>query len=191
MDQQSVKNLSKYNDQELIELLNTDKSMAEAAFTEVYNRYSSIVHAYCYRIFNNRHRAEDIFQETFIKFYRKIETGFYAGNIPGFLITIARNLALNDKRDTKEIVNIENIDFVESTNFNYEQKELLDLITMSLDLLSFEFREAFVLREYDGLPYSEIATICGTSISNAKSRVFRAKQKIKTILAPYMKEIVR
>jgi RNA polymerase sigma-70 factor (ECF subfamily) len=59
-----------------------------------------------------------------------------------------------------------------------------------MELLEFEYKEAFILREYDGLPYNEIAEITGTTITNAKSRVFRAKQKIKEILQPYLQEFL-
>ncbi|HRK59713.1 MAG TPA: sigma factor-like helix-turn-helix DNA-binding protein, partial [Candidatus Kapabacteria bacterium] len=70
----------------------------------------------------------------------------------------------------------------------YEQQELLNLLTRSLELLDEDHREAFVLREYSGMSHGEIAELTGTSIANAKSRVFRAKQKIKSILLPYLKE---
>ena len=72
---------------------------------------------------------------------------------------------------------------------NYEQKELLDLITHSLELVDDDFREAFVLREYSGLSYKEIAEVTNITLANAKSRVFRAKQQIKTILKPYLKDL--
>jgi RNA polymerase sigma-70 factor (ECF subfamily) len=76
-------------------------------------------------------------------------------------------------------------------NQQYENTELLQLITMSLDLIGFDYKEAFVLREWDGLSYNEIAELTGTSVENAKSRVFRAKQKIKDILAPYLKDLCK
>ncbi|MBI3258157.1 MAG: RNA polymerase sigma factor [Ignavibacteriae bacterium] len=76
-----------------------------------------------------------------------------------------------------------------SRSQSYEQKELLDLIARSLELLSFEYREIFILREYDGLSYEEIAEVTGTTVTNAKTRAFRAKQKVKEILQPYLKDL--
>lgn len=180
---------SQYSDSELIAMLKGEKQRAEQAFTELYQRYSPMVHAYCLRVLGDRDRAEDVFQETMIKFYHNVDPERDNINVPGFMITIARNLCLNAKRDTKQTVPVEDINYFTDSNSQIENKELLGLITSSLDLLDFDYREAFVLREYDGLPYEQIAEITNTTVSNAKSRVSRAKQKIKTILAPYLKEL--
>ncbi len=180
---------NKYSDVELVDILRKDKQKANGAFGELYNRHSSMLHAYCYRIIGNEEAAEDIFQEAFIKFYQNVSNEMPNSNIPGFLVKIARNLCLNYKRDKRPTVPIEDLDFLLQENQNYEQKELLDLITRSLELIDDDFREAFVLREYSGLSYEEIAETCNISLSNAKSRVFRAKQKLKSILQPYLKEL--
>lgn len=183
---------SSYTDKRLVGMFGEDKALAERAFTELYHRYSSIVHAYCLRVLNNEEQAEDIFQETFINFYKHIKPDYGKINVPGFLIKIARNLCLNYKRDTKPTVTIEGLSIPANSSASViEQKELLELINTSLDLLDFDFRECFVLREYDGLSYKEIAEICNTSVSNAKSRVFRAKKKIKKILAPYLEDLCK
>jgi RNA polymerase sigma-70 factor (ECF subfamily) len=181
------KKYTAYSDKELVELLETKEK--EAAFKELYHRYSAQVHAYCLRVLNNQELAEDIFQETFIRFFKKININRGKTNVPGFLITIARNLCLNYKRDVRPTVSMEGMDFPLNQDMSYEKKELLDLINNALELIEFEYREAFILREYDGMPYKEIAEITGITIGNAKSRVFRAKKKIKEILAPYLKEL--
>lgn len=178
-------------------MLKSNSSDSELAFKEIYNRYAPNVHAYCLRVFNNSEQAEDVFQETFIRFYQsvtkkqeeqyQIETKTF--NIPGFLITIARNYCLNIKRKENREVLVENYDIFEDEHFAYERTELLELIKSSLDLLDFDYREAFILREYNGLSYEEIAETTNTSISNAKARVFRAKNKIKDILKPYLEDL--
>ncbi len=184
-----AKTYNNYSDVELVDILRTDKQRSNKAFAELYNRHSSMLHAYCFRIVGNEEVAEDIFQESFIKFYQKVSNEFPNSNIPGFLVKIARNLCLNYKRDRRPTVPIDDLDFLLHENQNYEQKEMLDLITRSLELIDDDFREAFVLREYSGLSYEEIAETCNISLSNAKSRVFRAKQKLKSILQPYLKEL--
>jgi DNA-directed RNA polymerase specialized sigma24 family protein len=111
-----VLKLSNYTDEELVAMLddehqaknqapaNAGVRVAEQAFQELYNRYSSMVHAYCMRVLNNTEQSEDIFQETFIRFFQHIQTNRNTTNIPGFLITIARNLCLNFKRDKVTMV---------------------------------------------------------------------------------------
>lgn len=180
-----------------MQFLKESSNNTELAFREIYNRYASTVHAYCMRVFNNPEQSEDVFQETFIRFYQSVTKVKNEDtielvknfNVPGFLITIARNYCLNLKRKEKKEVSVENYDYFEFEHHGYERKELLELIKTALELLEFDYREAFVLREYSGLSYEEIAESTKTSTANAKARVFRAKLKIKEILKPYLLDL--
>jgi RNA polymerase sigma-70 factor (ECF subfamily) len=71
---------------------------------------------------------------------------------------------------------------------NYEREELLNLIAVALEYLDFEYREAFVLRFYQDCSYEQIAELTGASISTVTNRIWRAKDKLKTILKPYLAE---
>ncbi len=178
-----------YSDRELFLYLKGSKEESEAAFTELYNRYASRIHAYCYRVVGNTEQAEDIFQETFLRFYRSAQNERNMTNVPGYLLTIARNLCLNHKRDRRQTVSIDTLQFSAEEEHAQDKTELLELITMALELLEFEYREAFVLREYNGLSYAQIAEVVKTTVPTIKTRVFRAKQKIKAILTPYLKDL--
>ncbi len=184
---------SGYTDKKLIRMMNGDKTESDKAFRIIYDKYSSRVHAYCMRILNNREQTEDIFQETFLKFYKNAtEDKLKSGSIAGFLITIARNLCLNYKRDKKSTVSYEEFHTMMTDNNDSDKEgkeEMYKLLTMAMDLINFELKEPLVLRLYDGLDYNEIARICDITPENARKRVFRAKQKIKEILEPYYKEI--
>lgn len=180
--------LKSYTDAELLSRFKQNRSDSEAAFAEIYYRYSSKIHAYCVRMLNDDDAAEDIYQDTFIKFYQNVDPTRTELNVSSFLLTIARNLCFNYFRDKKQSVPIENMDFSTGSSDLNERKELLDMITMALDLLPIEYKESFILREYDGLGYEEIANISGLTVSNAKTRVRRAKIKLKEILEPYLNE---
>ncbi len=180
---------TKYSNDELIEKLRGSRSESELAFAEIYRRYSALVHGYCACMITSREQIEDIFQETMIKFYQSVINDKRDINIKGFMVTIARNLCLNYQRDKKATVPFENVEF-EIGNYNTAEKsELSELINMGLNLLDFEYREAFTLREIEGLEYSQVAELCGISEANARKRVYRARQKIKGILAPYFKDV--
>lgn len=181
------KNLSSYSDRELVTMLRSNKSLAEAAFTELYDRYGLRINAYCISILNNTEHASDVFQETFLKFYQKAQSDKFEGSVIGFLVTIARNLCLNVKRDTKLTVPIEEFEF--SLDSNYEDKELTDLVMMALDLLDGDQKEAIILRIFNDLRYKEIGEILGVTDARARYLVFNGRQKIKDILYPYLKEI--
>ena len=68
---------------------------------------------------------------------------------------------------------------------------MMDLIARALELLPQDMREAFVLREYQGLSYKEMTVILDIKLETAKVRVFRARQRIKEILQPYLDDMQR
>lgn len=180
---------TKYSDEQLLKMMTGKKPEIDAAFTEFYERYSSRVKAYCTVALNDEDQAEDIFQETFIRFYNNVHVDKTVVNVPGFLITIARNLILNYKRDKKPTVPIDDLNLYFDSGNNYENTELWELITMALELLEFKYKEAFILREMNNFSIKEIAEISGESVACIKSRVFRAHNKIMEILAPYLQDI--
>ena len=182
---------AKYTDTELLPLLRQKKSKAEAAFTEFYNRYASKVHSYCVCMINDTLEAEDIFQETFIRFFRNINPEHKSTNVKSYLMTTARNLCINHLRSQKPTMPLEAIEQLKAESFSYENKELIEIINNLLNLLDEKYKEAFILREYDGFSYKEIAEILETSLTNAKSRVRRARGKIIEMLEPYIKDIAK
>ena len=180
---------STYTDRELIDLLKGPKTNSDMAFTEIYDRYSNNVYAYCRRVLNNREQAEDIFQETFYQFYNHVNDKHPDGSIRGYLITIARNLCLNYKRDTKQTVQIDELEYLFKTYQDYEEKELISIVKMAMEHLDLKYREPLILRVYNGFGYSEIAEICEISTVNARALVFRAKLKMKEILKSYLVDL--
>ncbi len=183
-----MKKYSKYTDKELLEELGKDKASSEAAFTEIYDRYGLRVNAYCRSILGSPEQAEDVFQETFVRFYQKAKSDSKAGSVIGFLITIARNLCLNAKRDAKPTVSIENFEMNFDLNESYESKESANLLTAALELLEDTYKEAMILRYFNGFSYKEIAETLEIKEARARYLVFNGKNKIKKILAPYMND---
>ncbi len=183
------KDYSKYNDEILLEIVRSDSKESELAFAEIYNRYATNVNAYCKFMLRDIEKVQDIFQEVFIRFFKKIKSDFENINIKAYLIKVARNLCLNYFKRNKEFISIENFDlgFTES---NYEQKELINVITRTIDLLDEKYKEPFIMREIEGLSYNEIAEICELSVTNAKTRVKRAREKLLELLNPFLKDYV-
>ncbi len=183
------KKFSTYSDKELAELLKSDRIKSEKAFTEIYDRYSQKIFAYCLRVLGNKELAEDIFQETFLRFFQHIDPTHEKLNIQRFLIRIARNLCLNYKRNSKINIPIEEIDNLIEQDRNTDEKEYQDLIKYAIELLELEYKEPLVLRVYNEISYDEIAEILNITPGNARIRVHRAKEKLKDILSPYIKDL--
>lgn len=181
--------LSKYNDKELVEMLKGSSVESEQAFTEIYERFAAKIYAYCIKVVQNKEEAEDIFQETFTRFYQSVYPEHENLHIQRFLITIARNLCLNHKRNRKSTVPVEDVEFLLPVNQSYERKEMAELVKLSMDLLEEIYREPLILRVYNGFQYDEIAEILGVTEGNARIRVYRAKDKLKKILEPYVNDM--
>lgn len=173
-------------DFELCQALANKKEIAEQAFTEIYNRYSHQLFAFILRILENRTDAKDVFQETFLKFYSSCVNGNKVTNILPLLLRIARNLCLNRFRDRKLVVPFEENRTI-VLNEELERNETSQLVAKALSLLDFSIREIFVLHHYQNLTFIEISEITGESLATVKSRYYRAKEKLRDYLVPFLK----
>lgn len=176
-------------DLELYARLSHEDAAAQAALSILYRRYSQRIYTYCRKIIGESTTAEDLLQETFVKLLESGRQQRAIENFPAYLMTIARNLCLSHRaRSKRQFVEVEDFHLA-SRDVPYEQRELLQLIQASLELLPEDYREAFVLREYNGLSYNEIADVIGESLDVVKVRIFRAKKKLRDILAPYLADL--
>ena len=183
------KKFDSYSDEELFELIGKRNRYSDKAFAVLYERYSSRVYAYCRRFLSSPERAQDVFQETFIRFHKSATPDRVMTNVPAFLLRIARNLSVNELRKEKSHTMYE--DYMVGTNDPHVSgnKELLELIHNAIDELPEKYREMFILREYDGLSYADIADVTDETVATVKVRIHRAKQKIREILMPYIKDL--
>jgi len=162
-------------------------------FNELYAQYDKRVYAYCLYVTSDRDQAKDVFQEVFIKAYNSLHTLREAAKISNWLFRIARNECLNSmksaQRNQKRNVRIDSEDnrqyAIEAEGYNDEIEQL----HKALKQLPDEYREALVLAEFEGLSMKEIAEITGTSLSNVKVRIHRAKNKLHQILQPILNDL--
>jgi len=178
-----------------IELITAVSDGNDRAFAELYRRHKAEIFTYCLRMMSgDEDAASDLFQEVFIRAYEKAGQ-FRAGtNVTGWLFMIARNMCLNAIRVKRPCDRIDmhpmlaNRDRSLAPEYDEEQHTLRQKLEEALSALPVDFREAFMLREFDGFSYSEIATMTGTTLAMTKVRIYRAKQRMRELLAPYLAE---
>ncbi len=125
-----------------------------------------------------------------MRFYQSAERIEFLENVRAYALTICRNLCLNEKKRAQtQMVEFDDSMYNPGVSREADRSEMMKLITMAMELLPHDMREAFVLREYDGLSYNEISEMLNIKLDTAKVRVFRARQKIKEILEPYLNEL--
>lgn len=180
--------LQNIKDEELFALISQGEQNSILAFEEIYNRYSSKIYTYIRKILRNSPASDDIFQETFVRFYECAKNGQKMTNVAGFLIKIARNLCLNEKV-AKYNQHLDLDDFVFSFyDKTFEQKEINELINIGLDALPEKYREVIILKEFLDMSYQEIADTLNVTLPVVRIRIYRAKNRLRECLAPFLKE---
>lgn len=158
----------------------------QSAYELLFNMYSKQIKAFLVKLSNNEFDANDMFQDTFLKAYVHIDK--YDPKYPFvvWLKTIARNTFLDYKRrnalknkvlviDSDQVTGMQVEDISEDEQDIERSSELI----MKIDSLDDKYREVMELRYYKGLDYKEIAEELGVPMSSVKTRLFRAKNKLK------------
>lgn len=161
------------------------------AFRELVKRYESRVAATVIGMLGNCQEAEDVGQETFIRFYNNLANFRGEASVATYLTRIAINLSLNELKRRKRRslffwsesnIDIEIPDNNPVKNYNGEK----ELVQRAIQKLEPNFRSVIVLRLIDGLSTEETAGILNVPLGTVLSRLSRAQQKLKKILTPYM-----
>ncbi len=101
-----------------------------------------------------------------------------------WLFTIARNRCLNELARRRPVAGGELPDVADlrSPESAASEAELLRQLDAALDALPFEQRSAFVLTQLQGLSYEEVGRIEGVGVGTVKSRIARAREKLRNLL---------
>lgn len=179
------------SDEHLLLSVRLQKPDANYAFSELYDRYHGRVASYCIALLGKQD-GNDAFQEAFVRFYHLAQRS-EVENVPAMLTTIARNACIDFKRRRKNTVALDDDIFIRqsvpSASGNYEQQELMRLLEIALEYLDFDIREAFVLKHYQEMSYQEIATLTGVPETTITKRIWRAKERLKQVLSPFIKDL--
>ncbi|SRR5690606_18416666 len=169
------------SDQELINLFREESS--QQAIAELVHRYKRNIYTSIVLRVKDKHIAEDIFQETFIKIVQTILAGKYTehGKFLPWAMRIAHNLCIDYFRKNKQNNNIsskETVEWFEYLCIDYanaqskmEQAQTASIIMQLLDKLPAVQREVVLLRVYADLSFKEIAEITNVGINTALGRM--------------------
>ena len=180
-----------YSDAELYAFLFGEKSEKDEAFKEMYERYSARVFMYCRKIVGNMPAADDAFQETFALFLRTITPDRVMTNLPAYLIRIARNVCLRVRQrsqDHPEVMFNESYFVSPKEESQMESDELARLLSLALDILPDDQREALVLQAYEDMSYQEISELMNVPITTVRNWIVRAKRKLREALEQYWED---
>lgn len=170
------------NDPELIEAV---KAGDLAAFREIVVKYEVMVAKVVKGMLGNKMDAEDVGQETFIRFYRSVDQFKGDSSLGTYLTRIAINLSLNEIKKRKRLNWLSYEDRLKSSQESADHAtklETTELVNKALSRLEPEFRSVVILRIMQGYSTKETAEILEIPIGTALSRLSRAQLKLKEIL---------
>ncbi len=159
-----------------------------AEFRRLYDTVFPILFRVSYRITNSEEAAEDLCQEAFFRLYEKNMAFPNPDEAKYWLIRVVKNAALNyAKRKERERKAYQRA-FKEDTREQDTgegillKKESREEVQKALDKLPDNLRIVLILKEYAELNYKEIGRALGISEGNVKIRVFRAREKLASIM---------
>lgn len=154
-------------------------------FRYLVERYQQPVFRFAYNMLGNRHDAEDIAQEVFVAAFNNLRSyDLRQSSLSTWLLTITRNRCINrwkQRRPTTDCAAPLVVD-AQGPEANVIRNEFWQELDAALGTLPVDQKTAFVLAEIEQLTYEEIAAIEDTSLGTVKSRIHRAKQKLRQLL---------
>jgi RNA polymerase sigma-70 factor (ECF subfamily) len=129
--------------------------------------------------------AEDLLQEVFLKIHQQVESLKDVKKLESWVYQITRHAIIDYYRSTKPITRLEEpevLQLPEELPDDDIVSELFPCIRVMINNLPEQDRQALVLTEYQGLTQKEFGERLGLSFSGAKSRVQRARERLKQML---------
>lgn len=160
-------------------------------FRKLVEQYHQPVFRFARNLIGDEHDAEDITQEVFLAaFHHLASYNAKRASLMTWMFTIARNRCVNYLKRTRPVIGGEAISHTQSAanSDDSARNEFWKRLDKALDALPIEQKSAFVLAEIEGLPYADIAHIEQTTLGSVKSRIHRAKQRLRTEMTPMLGE---
>ncbi|MFQ5720793.1 MAG: RNA polymerase sigma factor, partial [Acidobacteriota bacterium] len=153
--------------------------------------------SYLTRMTGCRESAEDVAQDTFLRFHAAVPRYRDEGHLPAYLFRIATNLVRQEERRRKRwrlllprLTAASNGRNGHRAAFAAEDRllarEMSDRLTAAVAALPLAHRVPIVLRDVEGHSYAEITRITGWREGTVKSRLNRARSKLRSQLRPYL-----
>lgn len=180
------------------ELVAASKAGDLTSFGELVNRYERRIFRLTMNITQNREDAEDATQDAFLKSFQHLNNFEGGSRFYTWLVRIAVNEALMRLRKRRpnvssldepvqtdeDLMPREFRDWRPSPEQKYERGELNDILTHAIGELDPIFRTVFILRDVEGMSTEDTAELLGVSVPAVKSRLLRARLKLRNRLSP-------
>ena len=172
------------------ELITAAREGDHEAFKKLIKRHESRVAATVIGMLGQCEEAEDVGQETFIRFYKSLKKFRGESSLATYLTRIAINLSLNELKRRQRRSSlffqkpIEEVHDLPDRKAGHWQEDK-EIVQRAIQNLERKFRSVVVLRLIDGYSTEETAEILSIPVGTVLSRLSRAQKKLKELLTPY------
>jgi RNA polymerase sigma-70 factor (ECF subfamily) len=163
----------------------------QAQYRLLVERHQRAVYNAAYRLVGHYDEAADVAQEAFIRAYQALTTFQRDKPMRPWLCRIAINIALNRLKQQRPVLSLDDDrqspalevpDVSSEPQRNLLRAEQQRLLRHAILALPPEQRVVIELRHFQGLSYDDIGASLNLSLANVKSRLFRARKKLRQIL---------
>ena len=155
--------------------------MTKKEFEIIYNEYYYLLFKVAYSYTLNRSDAEDIVQESFIKFFNVKKTINDKDKLKAYLVRIVVNKSIDFLRSNKNKISY-NSEYVESISDDKNNgNDNLNILKNVLALKE-SYKTVILLHYYDNYSIKEIACILKISETNVKTRLSRARDMLREMI---------
>ena len=180
---------------EVAELVRRVQGGELAAFNTLVLRHQDAAYSLAFRFLRSRESAEDVTQEAFLRAFNRLDT-FRGERFCSWLLRIVANAArdelrrrkrrpqrsLDEARDDPDMPSIDPIEPRPGPAAVAEQADLRRVLDAALARLPEEWRLVVLLSDVHGLVYEEVAAAAGVPLGTVKSRLSRARARLREIL---------
>lgn len=155
-------------------------------FIQAYTRLRKPVYNYVLRMVREKQQCEDMVQNAFLKLFEHYPQLRDRERVAAWIFRTVRNDVFQYFRTKQTHVdrfNVRDVDTIREQSPDNPEKDtealnVKDIVRGELDKLPVEQKDVFLLREYGGLSYQEIADLQGTDIELVRSRLHKARAKL-------------
>ena len=165
----------------------------EAAFEELIRQYEKKVYTLCFRMCGNSEDAEEAAQDAFLALWRGIDRFRQESTLSTWIYRLATNACIDTLRRRKkqsgsvslddEELFVDAVDPAPQPHEEAERRETQRLLQEGLLSLPAEYRSILLLREIEGLSYSEISAALDLELGTVKSRISRGRTLLRNFLS--------
>jgi RNA polymerase sigma-70 factor (ECF subfamily) len=160
--------------------------MTDTDFRDAYRQHKDVLYRFARRMTGSAEAAEDIAHDAFLALWRSDAAYDPArGTLRSFLLGVARNLALQRLRRERPQDPLDEDAFVAGP-IDIAGMERAEIVARAVGALPPLQREALILAEYEDFSAEEIGRATNAEIAAVKSRLHRARENLRRMLAPLL-----